>query len=139
MRAQKGFTLMELVITMVIIGVLTAIAIPSYVAYITRANRKEAKAQMLLGAIWMEKWRVERGRFDDPANANNPPPTYPATLLVSPVNGAAKYNIAVAATPLTFTITATPTGTMTGDPCGAFTVNNLGVRTPTAPTYCWGQ
>ena len=38
-RREQGFTLMELIIAMVIMGVLTAIAIPNYTAYIQRSNR----------------------------------------------------------------------------------------------------
>ena len=68
---------MEVVVAMTIVGILTAIAIPSYTAYIARGNRAEARAALVEGANWMERWRTERGRYDDPANANNPPPTIP--------------------------------------------------------------
>ena len=61
-RRQLGFTLMELIITMVIIGILTAVAIPNYTAYIIRSNRAEARGQLLEMSTWMERWRTERGR-----------------------------------------------------------------------------
>ena len=128
---QHGFTLMELVITVVIIGILTAIAIPNYTAYITRSNRAEARGQLLEIATWLERWRTERGRYDNPLNAGNPPPTppFPTTYAQSPPTGTAKYNIAVA-TPNTvsYTITATPTGVMAGDVCGSLVVNQSGQR-----------
>ncbi len=128
--AQRGFTLMELIITMVIIGILTAVAIPNYTAYIIRSNRGEARNQLLEIATWMERWRTERGRYDDPASANNPPPTppFPTTYAQSPSTGTAKYTIAVAATNVTYTITATPTGVMTGDVCGNLQINQSGQR-----------
>jgi len=143
--AQRGFTLMELIITMVIIGILTAVAIPNYTAYIIRSNRGEARNQLLEIATWMERWRTERGRYDNPASANNPPPTppFPATYAQSPPTGTAKYTIAVAATNVTYTITATPTGVMTGDVCGNLQINQSGQRLFTGgggtQDVCWNR
>jgi type IV pilus assembly protein PilE len=141
-KRDNGFTLIELVIAMVIIGILAAIAIPSYVAYIQRSNRAEARGQLLMLAHWMEKWRTQNGRFDDPANANNPPPTIPGTLLQSPPTGAPKYNIAVAATALGYTATATATGTMAGDTCTTLFIDQTGFRDSTPAgtrDFCWGR
>ena len=143
---QRGFTLMELIITMVIIGILTAVAIPNYTAYIIRSNRGEARSQLLEIATWMERWRTERGRYDDPGNVNNPPPTppFPATWAQSPPPPAvAKYTIAVAATNVTYTITATPAGVMAGDVCGNLVINQSGQRLFTGgggtQDVCWNR
>jgi type IV pilus assembly protein PilE len=141
---QRGFTLIELVVAMVIIGVLTAIAIPSYIAYIQRSNRAESRGQLLALAHWMEKWRTQNGRFDDPANPNNPPPTIPGTLLQSPPTGPAKYTIAVAATPVGYTATATATGSMAGDPCATISIDQTGARNFTTGgggtmQLCWSR
>jgi type IV pilus assembly protein PilE len=141
---QRGFTLMEMAITMVIIGVLTAIAIPNYTAYIQRTSRGEARGQLLALAHWMEKWRTQNGRYDDPANPNNPPPTIPATLLQSPPTGAAKYTIAVVAAPVGYTATATATGSMTGDVCTTLAIDNTGARNFTTGSggtmqICWAR
>jgi type IV pilus assembly protein PilE len=142
-RCQAGFTLIEMMITMAVIAILTAIAIPSYTVYIQRSNRSEARGQMLEGATWMERWRTERGRYDDPASAGNPPPTFPAALQQSPSTGGAKYNIAVAATAVTYTITATPTGSMAGDVCGNLVINQTGQRLFTGgggtQDLCWNR
>ncbi len=148
MRNSKeyGFTLIELIITMVIIGVLTAIAIPNYTAYIIRSNRAEARGQLLEISTWMERWRTERGRYDNPASAGTPPPTppFPATYAQSPPTGTPKYTIVVA-TPdtVTYTITATPAGVMAGDVCGNLIVNQSGQRLFTggggSQDVCWNR
>ena len=50
----KGFTLIELLIVVVIIAILSAIAYPSYQAYVIRANRAMAKAELLEVAVRQE-------------------------------------------------------------------------------------
>lgn len=135
----RGFTLIEVVIAMTIIAILAAIAIPAYTAYLTRGYRSDARSTLLLAAQWMERWRTERGTYQDGGVS----PTLPYGLNVSPPTGTARYNLAVdAPTPGAYTITATPVGSMAGDPCGNYTVNNRGVRAHTGSETemtCWGR
>jgi len=137
---QKGFTLMELIIVMVIAGILTAIAIPSYTAYIQRSNRSEARSVLLEGATWMERWRTQTGVYGSAlATPTVAPPAFPFTQVPAPP-AVAKYTIAaptIAALGIGYTIIATPVGVMAGDPCGAFSINETGQRTPAVPAWCW--
>jgi type IV pilus assembly protein PilE len=145
--AQFGFTLIELVVTMAIIAILAAIAIPSYTAYIMRSHRSDARGQLLEVATWMERWRTERGRYDNPASPGNPPPSppFPVAYTQSPPTGPARYNIVVATpTAVGYTITATATGIMTGDICTTLTIDESGARGFTTggggtQEICWSR
>ena len=53
---QQGFTLIELMIVVAVIGVLAALAYPSYKEYIAKSRRAEAKAVLLSGQQWMERF-----------------------------------------------------------------------------------
>lgn len=145
---QRGFTLMELIITMVILGILTAIAIPNYTAYIQRSNRSEARNMLLEGGVWMERWRTEQGRYDTPGSPGTPPASFPFAQ-VPPLPAAAKYTIGLT-TPLipvpgtTYTIAATPAGVMAGDVCGTLSINETGQRLFTvgpgaSQEVCWNR
>ena len=141
MRSQIGFTLIELIITMVVIAVLTAIAIPNYTAYIQRSNRSEARSALLEGATWMERWRTQTGVY---GNTTATPTVAPAAFPFAqvPATGTAKYTIAaptIAAAGIGYQITATPVGVMATDPCGAFSINETGQRLPALPAYCWSR
>lgn len=118
---SRAFTLIEVLIVIAMVGILAAIAIPNYTAYIQRAHRADAKAMLLQVAQWQQRVRTETNAF----NAG-----LPASMSAVPATGAARYNIAApTATATTFTLTATPTGVQTGDECGTFQLDHLGVRT----------
>ncbi|OGU20176.1 MAG: type IV pilin [Hydrogenophilales bacterium RIFOXYD1_FULL_62_11] len=144
--SSRGFTLIELMIAVAIIGILASIAYPSYTQYVQRANRAEARAMLLENAQFLERNYTTANRYDMTSGgvAIND-----ASLpkQQSPENGAARYSLTVAtgaAPAQTYTLSATPTGTMAGDACGTFTYTNSGLQglagSPTLTVAeCWGR
>ncbi|EMT4155356.1 type IV pilin protein [Neisseria gonorrhoeae] len=63
-NVQKGFTLLELMIAVAILGILTLIAYPSYKTYIRRARLSEVKSTLLMNAQTMERYYRQKGTFE---------------------------------------------------------------------------
>ncbi len=126
---QNGFTLIELMITVAIVGVLAGIAYPSYQDSMTKSRRADAKAALLELSVFMERLYTTTGCYTSGscATGTTTAPTLP--FLVTPKSGKANYDLTVATTPSTFTITATPRSTAPDSVCGALTLNSTGVKT----------
>lgn len=133
-QRQRGFTLIELMIVVVIAGVVMAIAIPSYVNSTRKAHRADAEQALVQLAQFMERNYTVVGRYDlDSSGAAISLP-----FSNSPLQGTTFYTLTVTTTtpvPATgYTLTATPTSN-NKDVCGTLTLNNLGAKTPA--TGCW--
>lgn len=123
MRSARGFTLIELVITVAIVAILAAIAWPSYESHVLRTNRSAAKAQMLdIAAREQQFMLVNRSYADKTTLESN------GYALPSDVSTRYSYTIAVVASPAAYTITFTPQGPQASD--GTLTLSSDGTRSP---------
>ncbi len=134
-NAQKGFTLLELMVVVAIIGILAAIAIPQYSQYIIKAGRSTGKADMSYLAQLMERRFTERGFYTTARGDNTCPAISAAGLAASavahsPRDGAAasaRYTLTLeACTDSSYRLRATPTGKQVGD--GALVLDSTGLK-----------
>ncbi|MEE4659363.1 MAG: type IV pilin protein [Halieaceae bacterium] len=130
-RSQLGFTLIELMIALVIMGIIAAIALPSYNNQVVRSRRSDCMGVLLGLAQAMEKHNAINytylGAASGGGNTGTPANTlYPSTC---PTEGDAHYNLTIqAATATTFTVQATPVAGSTQVADGGLRVNSLGQR-----------
>lgn len=138
MKHSKAFTLIELMVVLVVIGILAAIAYPNYTEYVRRGKRAEAKAALMEGAQALERYYSTHGSYLD-ADGN-----FAAVFAgQAPASGSANYTLAAqgAPTATAFVLRATRSGSMAGDPCGDFQISHTGARTLANATRteaeCW--
>ncbi len=133
---ERGFTLIELMITVAIVAILSAIAVPSYTQYILRSHRAEARNTLLSIAQRLEQNYTLSSSY---ALTPTTPPVAIADASITawglgqvPLSGAARYNITFAAgspTTTAFTLQATPVGAQVSDTtCGILMLDNRNLK-----------
>lgn len=132
--SNRGFTLIEIMITVVIIGILAAVALPQYSDYVSRARRVDAQTTMQEVRQFMQRYQASQDTYVGAA--------LPTQLARSPKDGTQSYGITLGnVTAGGYTITATPTGPMANDACGNLTLTSTGQRNITGGNgtmaICW--
>lgn len=120
-KMQSGFSLIELMIAVAIVGILAAIAFPSYKQYVVRSNRADAQQTLLQAAQEAERYFVANNSYVNYAVSTG--------LTKSPPSGTTIYNLsATAATASSFKIKATPSATATNKSDGFMTIDSTGQK-----------
>lgn len=131
----RGFTLIELMVTVAVLGILAAIAFPSYQEYLRKGRRVDAKTSLMNAAQAMERYYTENNKYTDAAVGT----VFPAASLEG------DYTLSFATgspTANAYTIQAAPSSSrQSADKCGTFTISNTGQKGVTGGTLnssaCW--
>ena len=148
---SSGFTLIELMIAVAIVGILAAIAYPQYVEYVRKGRRAECRSALLVGAQKMEKFYSNNNQYPTTVvaaaisnNSNELSPNPAGTL-----NAGASCDIAIVAGSVqppapggvaaTFTLSATPRPPYTDAFCTSMTLNDTSFKGQfgSDPGRCW--
>lgn len=129
-----GFTLIELMITVAVIGLLTAVAYPSYLTQIKKSHRSDAKAALLGMAQSLERYYSEHASYVGATLGSGG--VYVGT------SASGYYTLTLGSlTASGFSASATPAGAQVGDDCGNFTYDQTGTKGVSggtlAATACW--
>lgn len=125
-RKQLGFTLIEVMVVVAVLGILSAIAIPNYSRYVTRGNLVEAGNALAEYRVRMEQFYQDNRTYANGAACGQAVPAALNNFAVACVIGAAGQ---------AFTATATGAGITAGF---AYTINQANVRATTAIPAHWG-
>jgi type IV pilus assembly protein PilE len=147
---QIGFSLIELMVTILIVGILTAIAVPSYSRYVLKSHRTDAKTALLdLASLEERYFSLNNAYTNDPTQLgySGALPIAIGSFYTIDIPTAPNLLIATAGTATTapiaavYALTATPVGRQASDAeCTSFTVTSGGLQsaTPVANSdTCW--
>lgn len=132
-RPASGFTLIEVMITVAIVGILAAVAVPSYTKSVQKTQRSVAKGIVMEQAQLLERFYTasQAGTFTGGPGADTVSPK-------GATGSAVRYNIktSIADGGATYTVTATPTTQQSSDECGTLVMTNTGKQTA-SKAGCW--
>jgi len=147
MKRQYGFSLIELMVAVAIVGIIAAFAYPSYLEQVRKTRRADCSGALLGLANAMERSFTVNSTYlgVGTVGGNTGAPTiYAATCPVD--GGTPTYNLTIqAVSASTFTLQAAPIGAQVNDKCGSLTLTNTGLKSVTGQQAgltwenCWSR
>lgn len=151
-RTQTGVTLVELMIAVAIVGILAAVALPSYQDSLQKSRRADVKAVLLGLANAMERRFTETNSYCDASSTGTAVTgcgtatgdTGTPSIYTIPTATTGFYTVTIsAASASSYTLSAAPTGTQANDKCGTLLIDNVGNKTVSGATLnaatCWAK
>ncbi len=127
-HTQGGFTLIELMVVVAILGIIVAIAYPTYTDQVRKSRRAEGMGELLELADRMERHYSDQNTYDQTFGGAD----MTAAVLWKSTTTSGYYTLSVDAgtTNIAFTARATPTakGDQNKDKCGTFVINSQGMK-----------
>ena len=145
MKKQHGFNLVELMIVVAILGIIAAIAYPSYTEQVRKSRRADCAGAVTSLSGSMERYFTVNSTYLGAADGGADTGEPAVFVTTCPVDGGtATYNLTIsAATASTYAVQAAPTGAQTKDKCGTLTLTSTGRKGVTGASTgitwqdCW--
>jgi type IV pilus assembly protein PilE len=138
---HSGFTLIELMITVVIVGILAAIAIPSYREQVARTRRADAQALLLQATQFMERFYTEHNSYKETRAATPVAVALPGSVTVNDFYTIAIDTASLARNGYKIKATRKSSAGMASDKCGDYVIDNNGTKSvennTAALADCW--
>lgn len=144
-KTSSGFTLIELMVVVVVIGLIAAVAIPSYRNYILTGNRNTAKGDLMELQQWMERNYSLTNSYAVLPDGTTALKTAQLPFNTSPRSSKTKYNLSFTADPTAtaYTLQAVPVNDQVNDTtCLTLTLTSAGVRDASGSggaAACWNK